>query len=219
MRLQFKFSKEGLLRFISHLDVQRLFIRAFRRAELPVARKGGFSPQPKMSFASALPLGYTSSGEFLEVELTQSMDTAEVKKRLSSQLPDGIHVSQVEEISLDKPSLMSRLESAIYRVAFTTAEPLEEKKLKDAVDHLLNREEAVIVRRSKKKVKRFNVIPFILNIEVLPTNHKFQKEMRLHLKSGQGGSVKPLEILDLLEKEDSFEIMKKEAHREELLID
>lgn len=219
MRLQFKFSKEGSLRFISHLDLLRLFIRAFRRAKLPVAVKGGFSPQPRITFASALPLGYTSSGEYLEVELTEVVTPQEIQERLTPQLPEGIYVNQAEEISSEKPSLMSRLESALYLIKFKTAQPLERKVLEDAVEELLQKEEAVILRRSKKKAKRLNVIPFVLNIEVLPTNNRFRGEMRMHLRSGQGGSVKPLEILDLLKEQNSFEILEREAHREALFIE
>lgn len=219
MKLQFKFSKEGSLRFISHLDLQQLFIRAFRRAKLPVAVKGGFSPQPKMSFASALPLGYTSSGEYLEVELTEDLPPREVKERLAAQLPEGIYVNQVEEVPSEKPSLMSRLVSALYLITFTTVQPFDRNVFEDAVKEVLQNEEVIIVRRSKKKVKRLNIIPYILNIEVLPTNSQFQGAMRLHLESGQGGSVKPTEILNLLEKQNSMEILERKAHREALFIE
>ncbi len=219
MRLLFNFTKEGVLRFISHLDLQRLFIRAFRRANLSIVMKGGFSPQPKLSFASALPLGYTSGGEYLEAEFTESLNPQEVKERLLPQLPQGIYINHVEEISPETKSLMSRLNSAVYLIQFKTAGPLEEKVLINLVEELLKKEEAVIIRRGKKKkMKRLNAIPFIINIEVLPMDSQYLGEMRIHIKAGQGGSVKPLEILDLLQEGSSLEIIERKAHREKLFI-
>ncbi|UNC90927.1 TIGR03936 family radical SAM-associated protein [Candidatus Contubernalis alkaliaceticus] len=218
MRLLFNFTKEGVLRFISHLDLQRLFIRAFRRANLSIAMKGGFNPQPKLSFASALPLGYTSVCEYLEAEIMEPLTPQEVRERLLSQLPQGICINHVEEISLEKTSLMSRLNSAEYLIKFKTAKPLDKKDLEYIVEKFLKKEEAIITRRSKKKIKKINVIPFLIKIEVLSMDSSYLGEIRAHIKAGPGGSVKPLEILDLLMEEHSLEILERKAHREKLFI-
>ena len=68
-RVRFRFSKVGKVRFTSHRDVARLWERALRRAELPVALTEGFSPRPKVHFGLALPTGYESDGEYLDVDL------------------------------------------------------------------------------------------------------------------------------------------------------
>ena len=69
MRLRVRFSKTGKIRFIGHRDVARVTERAVRRVGLPVAYSEGFSPRMKMSFGLALPTGYESDGEFVELPL------------------------------------------------------------------------------------------------------------------------------------------------------
>jgi radical SAM-linked protein len=89
------FSKKGLMRFISHLDLMRLFQRALRRADLPIAFTCGFSPHPKMSFKKALKLGVESETEEASFYLEGWMNTEEFKMRLQGQLPDGITINTV----------------------------------------------------------------------------------------------------------------------------
>jgi len=89
------FSKKGLIRFISHLDLMRLFQRALRRAQLPIAFTCGFSPHPKMSFKKALKLGLESEAEEASFYIDGWMNTEEFKMRLQGQLPEGITIKTV----------------------------------------------------------------------------------------------------------------------------
>ena len=74
-RLRVWFGKQGDMALVSHLDLMRLFDRVMRRAGLPIAFTGGFHPNPRISLASALALGATSSGEIVDFELTQPVDS------------------------------------------------------------------------------------------------------------------------------------------------
>jgi radical SAM-linked protein len=69
MRLVIKYTKEERVKYISHLDFLRLVQRAIRRADIPVAYSQGFNPHPRLSFASALAVGVTSEGEYLDIYL------------------------------------------------------------------------------------------------------------------------------------------------------
>lgn len=80
------------MRFISHLDLMRLFMRALRRADLPIKISEGFSPHPKLSIKRALKLGIESDNEEASVVMKQSIDPAEFKERLQQQLPQGIKI-------------------------------------------------------------------------------------------------------------------------------
>ncbi|MGZ4693054.1 MAG: TIGR03936 family radical SAM-associated protein, partial [Acidimicrobiales bacterium] len=71
MRVRFRFSKLGKIRFTSHRDVARLWERALRRAELPVALTEGFSPRPKVHFGLALSTSHESWGEYLDVDFRE----------------------------------------------------------------------------------------------------------------------------------------------------
>ena len=69
MKVRIKFRKYGILKYIGHLDVMRFFQKAMRRADIPIAFTGGYSPHMIMSFAQPLGLGVTSEGEYLDIEL------------------------------------------------------------------------------------------------------------------------------------------------------
>lgn len=94
--MQFTFAKKGLLKYISHLDLMRLFIRALRRADLPLKITQGFSPHPKFSIKRALKLGLESEGEEASVVLKEPLIEQEFKERLQNQLPEGIQIKYVQ---------------------------------------------------------------------------------------------------------------------------
>ena len=90
------FSKKGLMRYISHLDLMRLFARAMRRAELPLKMTEGFSPHPKLSLKRALKLGLESEHEEASIVLKFPVEPEDFKNRLQKQLPEGIQVKDVQ---------------------------------------------------------------------------------------------------------------------------
>lgn len=88
--IKFYFCKEKLMRFISHLDLMRLFTRAARRAGMPLFISRGFNPHPKVRIKRALKLGIESNKEEAEILLTKNMSGEEFSCRLNAQLPEGI---------------------------------------------------------------------------------------------------------------------------------
>lgn len=92
IKINFYFSKNGVMRFISHLDLMRLFSRAARRAELPLFISKGFNPHPKIKIKQALKLGIESNREEAEILLTKNIPLDEFCKRMNKQLPEGIRV-------------------------------------------------------------------------------------------------------------------------------
>ena len=92
MKLEAVFCKKGDLRYISHLDIVRLFQRAVRRANLPVSLSQGFTPHYKISFSNALKLGIESEGENAVFAIDSWMDPEEFKIRLNEKLPEGVRI-------------------------------------------------------------------------------------------------------------------------------
>ncbi len=95
-KLSFVFAKIGKMRFISHLDLMRLFVRAMRRADLPLKMSEGFSPHPKLSLKRALKLGLESEHEEASIVLKEGLSFIEFKERLQKQLPEGIIIKHGE---------------------------------------------------------------------------------------------------------------------------
>jgi radical SAM-linked protein len=95
-KVRLKFAKEGEMRFISHLDLMRLFARAARRAGLPMTMTQGFNPHPRISIQPALKLGLESRSLEALFGLEERIGTDEIRERLRAELPNGIEILEVE---------------------------------------------------------------------------------------------------------------------------
>ncbi len=93
------FAKMGQMKFISHLDLARLFQRAARRAEISLIISQGFSPRPKISFKRALKLGVESESEEAVFHLKDLVSKEDFGNSLQAQLPEGIIIKNIEEIN------------------------------------------------------------------------------------------------------------------------
>ena len=102
MKARIKFRKYGALRFIGHLDVMRFLQKVMRRAEIPIAFTGGYSPHMIMSFASPLGIGLTSDGEYFDIELTEAIDSKTAVKRMNEVSIEGIEIISFRKIPDDK---------------------------------------------------------------------------------------------------------------------
>ena len=112
MRVRITFTKQNALRYIGHLDLHRLWERALRRASLPLSYSQGFHPQPKISLAAALPLGFSSRNEVLDVRLNEDVATEDISARLTDNLPPDIKVLDVQEVDERLPAMQTLVLSA-----------------------------------------------------------------------------------------------------------
>ena len=107
MKIRTKFRKYGNMKFIGHLDVMRYFQKAIRRADIPICYSGGFSPHQVMSFAAPLGVGITSNGEYVDIEVTESKNSAEMLKHLNEQMAEGFEVTDYRLLPDDAANAMS----------------------------------------------------------------------------------------------------------------
>ncbi len=119
-RLRVKFKRGEEVKFISHLDLIRLWQRALHRAGIPLAYSAGFSPHPRISLAAPLPLGVTSEVELMDITTTKMVSPHFFIGAMSQQLPPGIEVLQVHQITPNQPSLQSQVRYAEYKVEVET---------------------------------------------------------------------------------------------------
>ena len=98
MRIKTVFSKTGDMKFISHLDLVRLFQRASRRAALSVEITKGYSPRLKISITRALKLGMESQAEEAVFYMDRILDGDSFLRSINEKLPDGVRVLKAEEI-------------------------------------------------------------------------------------------------------------------------
>ena len=100
-----KYIKTGAIRFISHLDIVRLFSRAIRRSELPVIYSSGFSPHLKISLSPPLPLGFTSLCELIDIYLSNDLEDGHIKDKINEQLPEMARVINLKKLDKNFKSL------------------------------------------------------------------------------------------------------------------
>lgn len=135
-RLRIRFCRGQEVKFISHLDILRLWQRALHRAEIPLAYSEGFSPHPRISLAAPLPIGVTSQAELMGILCTKWVSPHFFTAAVSQQLPPGIEILQVYPIALSLPSLQSQIRFAEYRVEVETEKG--QKDIESALTSLLS---------------------------------------------------------------------------------
>ena len=117
MRVRIRFTKTGKIRFTSHRDVARVWERVLRKADLPVAYTEGFSPRPKLHFGLALSTGHESQAEYLDADLLDDIDPADLLPRLTAALPAGIEVTGATVVPPGTPSLQEDVVATRWQIA------------------------------------------------------------------------------------------------------
>ena len=111
-----RFAKEGYMKYTSHLDMLRLFQRAFKRCSISLEHSQGFNPHPKMGFAQPLSLGYTAADEILEFETVEDLLPADIKASISEIMPQGLTIKACSRLNDDVKSLAAIVDEAEYVV-------------------------------------------------------------------------------------------------------
>ncbi len=187
MRIRITFVKQGALRYTGHLDLHKLWERATRRAELPLAYSQGFHPQPKMNMAAALPLGFSSRCEVVDMKLEHDIPLDGLPTRLNTTLPSGIQVVNVEQVDEGAPTLQTQVASAEYEVTLTEA--FDGSELKRKVDSVIDSKSIIRERRGKI----YDLRSLIEELNLLPDGKIFMR-----LRAREGATGRPEEVLDVL---------------------
>ncbi len=190
MKVRIKFTKTGAMKFVGYLDTMRYFQKAIRRAELPVAFSGGYSPHMIMSFAAPLGVGTTSLGEYFDMELTEKVPTAEIEDRLNAVMVEGVTISSARQVEDGKASTaMALVAAADYFVAFRPGkEPCGnwQEKLAD----FLAQKEITVTKKTKRSEKTVDIRPFIYQMEACDSG------VFMQLASASSNYTKPELVMD-----------------------
>ncbi|MBM3180711.1 MAG: DUF2344 domain-containing protein [Chloroflexi bacterium] len=197
MRARITFTKQGALRYTGHLDLHRLWERAMRRADLPLSYSQGFHPQPKISIAAALPLGFSSRAEVVDVRFNEEISTEEIASRLKDNLPVNIKVTKVEGVDERAPALQTQVLSATYDVHLT--EPVDKSDLTRKVGELMMSESLPRERRGKS----YDLRPLIETLNVV-TEANGKVSLRMTLSARDGATGRPEEVLNMLDIEPEY---------------
>jgi radical SAM-linked protein len=204
MIIRAKYTKTGTMVYLSHLDLVRLFERAFRRISLPMAFTQGYNQHPLISFAAPLSLGVSSSAEYLEVVLSEAMDPNEFINKMNGTLPEEIQIKEaVLKTDKQPKSLMHEVALVDYNVTLT-AENMTAAELEQSLTDFLGRETLIIEKKAKpsknrgrsgpKKTKQIDLKTFIHQMS-LSWNENNHFEIRLKILVFDHGTVKPSVVM------------------------
>src|SRR5574339_430986 len=175
MRIRITFVKQGPLRYTGHLDLHKLWERAARRAGLPLAYSQGFHPQPKMNMAAALPLGFSSRCEVLDMKLEREVSLGDLSTRLNATLPTGLQVVCVEQVDERAPALQTQVLAAEYEATLT--ESIDRSDLQRRLDTVI---ESDFIPRERRG-KMYDLRPLVEDVYLQPDGKLF---MRLAAREG-----------------------------------
>jgi radical SAM-linked protein len=161
-RIRIRYAKRGPLRFTSHRDFARAFERALRRAGVPIAYSQGFTPHPKISYASAAPTGVASEAEYLEIGLQARVDPGQVRTALDAALSPGLDVLTAVEAA-EGVSLADRIEASHWRIELPGVEPASAAS---AITAFLAASEVLVERMTKQGRRSFDARAAVIRFDM-----------------------------------------------------
>ncbi len=190
MKIRIKFSKQGPLMFIGHLDVMRYFQKVMRRAEVPIRYSEGFSPHQIMSFASPLSVGLTSNGEYMDIEVHSTESSKTMVDRMNAVSADGIRVLSYRLLEDSTKNAMSSVAAADYTLWFKDGyAPEDENAFYERFLAFCGQETIETVKQTKKGEKTVNLKPYLYEV------HCTEKGVFLKLSAGSAANVKPEQLM------------------------
>jgi radical SAM-linked protein len=199
-RLRITFSRGPEVKYVSHLDITRMWERVFRRAGLPLSYSQGFSPHVRMSIAAPLALAVTAGAELLDVELDRRMDPEYALQCIRQQLPPGFGVSEAEEVPAQWRALQTAVRFSEYAATVSTELPPAE--IQERLDALMRAESLPRQRLRDREVRRYDLRPLIDRLWV-QSHQAGQVVLGMRLQTDQQATGRPDEVLAALDLAES----------------
>jgi radical SAM-linked protein len=202
--IRVKYCKNGPIKYISHLNLAQVFTRTLRRADIPVVISNGFNPRFRISFGPPLPLGISSTSEYLDIRIKEEIKVEELIERLNLVLPQGLKILQVKIIPSSTGSLVKVIDRASYLITLKLKKKLlnsevknQKEKFKEFMQKIeknnkrfLNLNEINVEKQTKNGSKRVDIKSSILDIKIQNFKSPILK-LSLKIRIGQQGNLNP----------------------------
>lgn len=187
MKIRLRFSKQGQMKFIGHLDMVRYFQKVMRRSEVDVAYSEGFSPHQKMSFAAPLSVGVLSHGEYFDLEVNSTESSKVMLERINAQNAEGVEVLSYKLLPDDAKNAMSVVAGADYKVYTDLFN-------QNMLDAFMNQDQIIVLKKTKKSEKEVDIKPLIYNIKLQDDG------IFMQVAQGSASNLKPDLVMDAFAK-------------------
>ncbi len=191
MKIRIKFSKQGAMKFVGHLDIMRYFQKAMRRAGIPIRYSEGFSPHQIMSFAAPLGVGLTSIGEYFDIEVTDSMSSEAMNDRLNQVMADEIQVLSCKKLPDSSKNAMSIVCRADYSLEFRDKyAPEDPEGFFEKLAGFYGQEAILITKKTKKSQREMDLKPLIYRLE------RQGNAIFMQVSTGSVDNIKPESVME-----------------------
>ncbi len=176
VRWWLRFCRGEELKFLSHLELMRLWERTMIRAGVPLAYSQGFSPHPRLSLACPLPVGVTAEGELLEIHLKEDLVPQAFQEAIVQQLPHGIALQAVEGVAEAGPALASQVRWLRYRLSGRG------QGVADRLASFLALQELPWEEVGRRQPRRYDLRQYVADIRMDSNGNLVTLEMKLSLQ-------------------------------------
>jgi len=210
VKLRVQYQKTDYARFLSHLDLVRIFERACRRAQIPLRYSQGFNPHPKISFGPPLTLGYSSEAEYMDMEIAASF-RPELVNYLNPFLPHGLRLLKAKPIVQKVTALSAAITSSEYLIDLHAMQ-WSQREFEKALGKMLSAEQIEVRRKVKGKIKAINIRPYIDSII------RERDVLRIKTRTIESRTVRIAEIMNQLLHDNEIDGRDLRVHRYRQLI-
>jgi len=186
IKIRVGYKKKNDIRFTSHLDLSRMFIRALRRANIPVAMSQGYHVHPRIATGPPLPLGYTSQAEYLDIEIDGRVPQ-NFEEIINRHLPAGLEVFESKISFGDIPSLNSSINLASYLVELRDFQNIE--GISKWIDEFLKKNSYQVIRTKREMEKKVDIRPYVAEADI------DNEGIRFLIRLDQNGTAKVEEVI------------------------
>lgn len=154
--IKIRFRETGAFIYVSHLDINRAFMRALIKSKLPLYYTEGFNPIPKITFASPLSVGSGGENELAKIKLVENMGDEAVLEKLKAAMPEGLEVLEV----YSSESKFKEIAWAENRIEFVCPA----KNVSVEMIEALFTKPVVIEKKTKTSVRETDISPMIKSV-------------------------------------------------------
>ncbi len=210
IKYRFSYAKYGDAKYVSHLDLIRLFSRSFKRAQIPLTYSEGFNPHPKLAIGLPLSVGVTSECELMDAETDRELSTKDFDE-LNRCLPMGLHINGAAE-RVPGMKKLSDIRWAEYRVT-VYGHPVSA----ETIDAFMARDSVMIEKKTKRKTEDTDILPDITSLTVENASED-SMQLSMVLSAGPEANLKPdLVIAAMAQYIEGFTPADYDVHRVSIL--
>ena len=194
-RLRIRFKRGREVKYISHLDIIRVWVRAFRRAGIEPAYSEGFNPHPRISLAAPLATGVTGDAELMDVYVNDTISPHNFTAAVNRQMPPGMEIMNTYQVDCGLPSLQAQVTSAEYLVETVVEEGVD--CVRQALTSMLSKEQFPWQHERDTGIRYYDLRPLIEDLWLESYNENIAA-IGMRLVCDNRGSGRPEQVIKAL---------------------